>query len=70
MKKTIAVVLIILTLFLSGCGFSLKELEDAKHEAYREGYNEGYETGYEAGIIAGYDQARDDAEYEFGVVLP
>ncbi len=70
MRKAIAVVLIILTLSLGGCGFSSKELEDAKREAYREGYTEGFEEGYEAGSIDGYNQAREDAKYEFGIELP
>lgn len=45
--------LILIALLLSGCGYSEEQLAEAYSEGYDAGHNEGYNTGYDTGYEEG-----------------
>lgn len=54
MKRIFSVILTVLMLSLTSCGYSQEEMDSAIDAAYREGYIDGKESGYEEGYEDGY----------------
>ena len=60
MKKLIALLLVLVTLFsFAGC-ISQADLDAAKQESYDKGYSDGHEIGYDAGEDAGYSYGYEE----------
>ncbi len=67
MKSLLIFLLVVLTLTLplSGCGYSEVELNEAYHRGYEDGHDEGYEDGYDGGradVLAPEEQKRSQQE--------
>ena len=60
MKKVITLLVLILAVTFTACGYSEDDLASAKSEGYEAGYVSGYEAGYEDGHNDGYEEGHDD----------
>ena len=69
MKKTIAIMLAVIMLLLTGC-YSSDDVEKARREGYEDGYEEGFATGYEKGSVDGYAQAVEEIEWQLDIDVP
>jgi len=78
MKRLLIFLLVVLTLTLplSGCGYSEAELNEAYDRGYEDGYDEGYEDGYNQGradVLAPEDQQppqQEDVSYSKHYIIP
>ena len=69
MKKVVVLLLAIITLFFTSCGYTESDIIDAKQRGYETGYDIGYKAGYEEGYDDGYVALKPVSRPASGTIL-